>query len=87
MNFIVNHATPKAKTETLKDPILQEVSECIIHNTWHNIDLSRHADMLKQFRKVSGELTNASGLVLRGTRIVIPTTLQDRVIQLAHEGH
>ena len=93
VNFIVSHATPKAmtlseiKAETLKDPILHEVSECIRHDTWHNIDQSRHADMLKQFRKVSSELTNASDVVLRGTRIVIPTTLQDRVIQLAHEGH
>lgn len=95
VNFIVSHATPKAmtlteiKTETLKDPILQEVSECIRHNTWHKIDKSRHADILKQFKRVSSELTvsHTSDVVLRGTRIVIPTALHCKVLQLAHEGH
>lgn len=95
MNFIASHATPKAmtlteiKAETPKDPILQEVSAHVRHNTWHETDRSRHADILKQFRQVSSELTtsHASDIILRGTRIVIPTALQDRVLQLAHEGH
>lgn len=95
VDFIASHATPKAmtlteiKTETLRDPILQEVSTLIRDNTWHKIDKSRHADTLKQFRQVSSELTTShtSDIILRGTRIIIPTALQDRVLQLAHEGH
>lgn len=93
--FVVSHATPTAmtldeiKTETKSDSILQEVGGCIRHNTWHKIDQSRHCDILKQFKRVSSELTtsHAADIILRGTRIVILTVLQDKVIQLAHEGH
>ncbi len=51
VNFIASHATPKAmtlteiKAETLKDPILQEVSAHVRYNTWHKTDKSRHADI------------------------------------------
>ena len=31
--------------------------------------------------------TNAGNILLRGTRIVIPQSLQRRVIRLAHGGH
>lgn len=64
VNFVVSRATPtamtldKIKTETLKDSILQEVSECIRHNTWHKTDQSHHADTLKQFKPASSELTH-----------------------------
>ena len=39
--------------------------------------------------KVKHELTLSTthGITLKGTRIVMPTTLQQRVIDLAHEGH
>uniref|UniRef100_A0AAQ4Q6X4 Gypsy retrotransposon integrase-like protein 1 n=1 Tax=Gasterosteus aculeatus aculeatus TaxID=481459 RepID=A0AAQ4Q6X4_GASAC len=95
VNFIASHATPKAmtlteiKAATLADPMLQEVGAHIRHNTWHKTDKSQHADILKQFRQVSSELTtsHASDIILRGTRIVIPKALQERVLQLAHEGH
>ena len=30
---------------------------------------------------------NKNGVVLRGTRIIIPTTLQTRIIKLARTGH
>ena len=44
---------------------------------------------LKQFINVKEELTvNAeSNLILRGSRIVIPTTLQQRAVDIAHQGH
>ena len=39
--------------------------------------------------KVKDELTmsESGNLILRGTRIVIPKSLQDHVFKLAHEGH
>ena len=33
------------------------------------------------------ELTVVDGLVLRGDRIVVPNTLQDKIVNIAHEGH
>uniref|UniRef100_A0A669DPM2 Gypsy retrotransposon integrase-like protein 1 n=1 Tax=Oreochromis niloticus TaxID=8128 RepID=A0A669DPM2_ORENI len=95
VNFFSYHSTPKAmtlqeiKTETLKDQVLQEVIGHIRNNTWHLTDKSQHADILKSFKHVQSELTvaDSSDFILRGTRIVIPPVLQERAIQLAHEGH
>ena len=36
---------------------------------------------------VAGELCVIGQLVLRGTRIIIPSKLQPRTLALAHEGH
>ena len=36
---------------------------------------------------VAGELCAIGQLVLRGTRLIIPSTLQPRTLALAHEGH
>ncbi|CAL9697210.1 unnamed protein product [Knipowitschia caucasica] len=95
VNFFSFHSTPKAmtlleiKTETLKDSLLQEVICCIRNNTWHLTEKSHNSETLTKFKHVCSELTvtQDSDILLRDTRIVIPTTLQDRAIQLAHEGH
>jgi len=42
---------------------------------------------LVSFKSVFGELSVAKQLVLRGTRIVLPESLQPDVITLAHKGH
>lgn len=93
---MAEHATPKAMTlheikdETLKDPILQKVSTHIRDNTWHKITGdTQHAETLKKYREISGELTvsHTNDIVLRGTQIVIPGSLEHRVLQLANEGH
>ena len=43
----------------------------------------------RALEQVQGELTVCSThcIILRGTRIVIPETMQQHVIDLAHEGH
>lgn len=96
VNFVAQQATPKAmtlqeiKTETLKDTTLQQVSAHIKNNSWRFItDNTQNAAVLKQFKLVSDELTVSPGddIILRGTRIVIPTALQQRALQIAHESH
>ncbi|KAJ8004144.1 hypothetical protein DPEC_G00155720 [Dallia pectoralis] len=64
VNFVAEYATPKAMTlneikdETLKDPILEEVSTHIRDNTWHRITGdTQHAATLKKYKQVSEELT------------------------------
>lgn len=39
------------------------------------------------YRAVSTELSQVQGVLLRGNRIVIPVSLRNHVVQLAHEGH
>ena len=40
-----------------------------------------------QFKPVFTELAVVGGLVVQGSRIVVPSSLRDKVVRLAHEGH
>lgn len=75
------------KAETLKVSILQEVSTHFRDNTWHKLEKSQHVDILKRFCCVSIELTTSPepDIILRGTRIVIPITLQENNVIAAEE--
>lgn len=44
-------------------------------------------DNCKDYIPVAGELCVIGQLILRGTRIVVPLQLRQRVLALAHEGH
>ena len=41
----------------------------------------------KQYRNVAEELSVVNGVILRGDKIVIPTSLQNKVVKIAYEGH
>jgi hypothetical protein len=55
------------------------LQEAIQQNVWA-ADLSKYAVFKDEFSVVDG-------IVLRGSKIIIPTKLRDRVLALAHEGH
>ena len=88
INFITEKAVvPKAmileqiSKATQDDVILQQVQQCLLHNHWpDNPDLQR-------FAKVRDELSASQGLLIRGTRIVMPKCLRQQTLSLAHEGH
>lgn len=46
-------------------------------------------DELRKYINISDELTvnDETNIILRGSRIIIPTSLRPRAIALAHEGH
>ena len=93
VEFISQTSVPNAITleevraATAKDKILQAVIELCNTGRWHEVnkyDVDQAA--LRQFQNVSDELiVNRHGnLLLRNTRIVMPTSLQARAVQLAH---
>ena len=92
INFIVDNAVPKAmnadeiRSATENDPTMQRLMKHIHDDDWHN---AANDSLLKPYYNVRHELIVSSDgkLILRGTRIVIPESLQRRAIQLAHEGH
>ena len=97
INYLATTSTPKAlKTQDIEaatraDATLQGVAEAIAKGNWHLV-VKRPGVDLTEFRlleRVKDELAvSASGnLILRGTRIVIPKSLQEHVVNLAHEGH
>ncbi|XP_065068432.1 uncharacterized protein K02A2.6-like [Rhopilema esculentum] len=88
INFVTQEAVFPAlslgeiKAATDKDTTLRCLRAAIRSNCWNG-------DILQPFRaikhEISVDLTN--NILLRGTRIIIPESLQRHVIKIAHEGH
>ena len=71
-------------TETQNDDILIEVF-MYITTGWPK---KRPEDTeLHAFFQIQNELTTANECIYRGNRAVIPASLRNRVLQIAHEGH
>ena len=99
INFLSIHAVPKAMTlselqeATKGDQTLQKLAEKIQTGNWNvnEQNCSNEVDQaqIKLFGQIKDELTvnSESNIILRGNCIVIPTSLQDRAISLAHECH
>jgi transposase InsO family protein len=67
---------------TNEDLLMQKLIECIRRGKIHK------NEGLEKYRKMFSELSvSAEGLILNGLRLVIPTTLQNQIINIAHEGH
>lgn len=67
---------------TSADDVLQEVISLVESQKWHLTDPT-----LQPYKNVRHELSVASGLVLRGDRIVVPKALQAKVVRAAHSSH
>ena len=86
VRFVAVTATPKAMTTreieeaSAEDDEFVELRACVNSGNWKG-------DKLKQYVPVSSELCVIGKLILRGTRIVIPSKLRPQVLALAHEGH
>ena len=97
VNYIALASTPKAMTvqeieeATKADVTLQAVSKAIETGNWYEGTKESSVDAadFSAWQKVKDELTVAVNpkVILRGTRIAIPKKLQERVVNLAHEGH
>ena len=101
VNFTSHYAA--ASTTTLEeigqhkqsDLTLQLLTSLIRSNKWdilkHPDKLSKHCNLkdLKVYQNIANELTILSdkNIILRGNRIIIPQSLQQRMIKFAHTGH
>jgi hypothetical protein len=87
INAVAEMARPYAlsrhelEAETNRDPELQALKTAITERR-------EFPKSLEHYKPIACELCQTSnGLVLRGDRIVVPKSLQKRVIELAHQGH
>ncbi|XP_022795609.1 uncharacterized protein K02A2.6-like [Stylophora pistillata] len=86
VRFIAQKATPKAMTtreveeHSHRDAEVSELRRCIREGVWNNKECVKYIP-------VKDELCAIGKVVLRGTRIVIPQTLRQQVLAIAHEGH
>ena len=90
VNYVTATSVPKSMTleeikkATVADPILMKVKKSLQEGKWDENDAE-----LKPFRLCADDLTfnSAENILLKNTRVVIPTTLQKRATQLGHVGH
>ncbi|KAK2552072.1 Uncharacterized protein P5673_026817 [Acropora cervicornis] len=97
VDYLAKTSTPKAINiheiiaATRQDPTLQAVTKAMDKGVWFKFSKEPciDTDIYKAMEKVKHELTLSTthGIILKGTRRVMPTTLQQRVIDLAQEGH
>lgn len=82
---IVHYITPTALSikEIIncsnEDSEIASVKEGIYNNKW--------SEEVKTYKLFQNELCFHEGVLLRGTKIVIPKKLRDRILNAAHEGH
>ena len=83
--FVVRHTVPAAleesniRRETAKDAALQSVMR--------NLPSGKKTECPGPYRMVWEELSVCDGMLLRGNRLVVPESLREKVLDLAHEGH
>ena len=84
--YVCTNAVPKAMTlqeiqaETEKDSTLQSLIKAIETDRWTDPEIL-------DYKRLKDELLVYSGVVLRGNRIVVPSKLRERAVELAHVGH
>ena len=88
VNFVTNNAVPPAitlqevKDATAADETLQRLARVIATQKWHEAGKD-----VTQYQQIKNELSVSNGVILRGTRIIVPEKLRSRMIRLAHSGH
>ena len=91
VHHVVNSVAPAESTRhryadaTLKDPTLQ-LLQSVIKAGWPD-HRSQCAAAVKPFWPVRHNLTVVDGIVLCGTRLVVPLVLRREVLDGVHEGH
>ena len=86
VNFTLTNAIPTAMgvseviEHSTNDAELTEVREAISSGDWNTLRNT-------SYYNVRNQLTQKAGLLLRDSQIVIPSTLRQRCLRLAHGGH
>ncbi|XP_063590442.1 uncharacterized protein K02A2.6-like [Penaeus indicus] len=87
INFVTfsNEKLVTLRQETSRDAILHELKEIIIQGWPEKMkDLPR---MLQPYWSFRDELSNEDRLVIKGSRVIIPVSMQKLVLDRIHEGH
>ena len=91
--FVAKNAVPKAITlseiesAVANDPTLQAVMSAVMSGCWHKAPPNVSLSELSHYEKVKEQLTCTESLLLKADRIVVPASLQERIVNIAHEGH
>jgi hypothetical protein len=90
INMVTFNATPDAITMTeiveqsRKDASIQGIVKMVTNNT----SPEHIPNYLAEYRKIYHELSvTGDGVLLRGSRLVVPASLRNRVVDISHSGH
>lgn len=95
VNYLTHASIPKTMTieevaqETSQDPTLLTVINALRTNKWHDEGKETDQRLFHTLYLCRSELAVADNLpiILKGHQIVLPQSLHDRVIDIAHSGH
>lgn len=88
INSLLVYNIPKAVTlsevieESKNDLVLQEVIESMNKESW-----TSKIPEIVPYKKVKNQLAYKSGIVFKEDRLVIPQSLRERILKIAHEHH
>ena len=88
INFVTTYVVPPAvtlqevKDATAADETLQNLARVITNQRWHEVGKD-----VSEYQQIKQELSISNGVILRGTRILVPEKLQSQMVMLAHSGH
>ena len=82
---ITDERLTKLAEETRKDEVLQKLST-VFHEGWPRTFKSLDND-LRPFWSIRDDISTLDGLVLCGSRIIIPSASRKQVLDEIHEGH
>ena len=89
IHSLICEAVPKLmsldeiRDASLTDATMQQLRVIIDSGRWND----NVGDHLRPYKHIFNELSTCVGIVLRQSRIVIPASLQQRVVDLSHQGH
>ena len=72
------------KTESMKDPVLAQVMRYVKEGWPYKMNADNPAG---KFRKLSESLSTCHGCLLYGSRLVIPSSLRQQILQILHTSH
>lgn len=85
INWIIDHAEPKAvkikeiEEESKRDPAICAMKDAVYNNDW--------SELTALYKPFKTEFCFRDDILLRGTKLVIPEALRQKMLTLAHEGH
>ena len=90
VNSVVRRNVPESlsveevRKATVNDLVLLEVMDIVQSG---NEESRYKSEGLRPYKLVRSELSVANGILLRGSRMVVPKALQRRVVNISHKGH
>ena len=77
----------EVESATATDPVLQAVISAMKSGCCHKAPPGVSLSELSRYKQVKEQLTCTHTVLLKSDRLVVPAALQERIVDIAHEGH